>query len=175
MMLLRRNCFLCTQCPKISVLLFNECLDMRMDNFSCRHSLHIFSHGAYGFTFFIISHLNVVICIFLFQFPNAVTKSCSVLGSSLNDDFCRLNLVLKSFSVSPMYVSCFFVSVSVTVALYTTHLVRHFPSSGQLFFFFFFCRHLHNLSFWGDFFFLCICSRRLLLLDIVCFTFGRQL
>ena len=71
-----------------------------------------------------------------------------LLCSSLNDDLCRLNLVLNSFSVSPMYVSCFFVSVSVTVALYTTHLVRHFPSSGQLFF----CRQLHNLSFWGDHF-----------------------
>ena len=57
-----------------------------------------------------------------------------LLCSSLNDDLCRLNLVLNSFSVSPMYVSCFFVSVSVTVALYTTHLVRHFPSSGQLFY-----------------------------------------
>ena len=34
-----------------------------------------------------------------------------LLCSSLNDDLCRLNLVLNSFSVSPMYVSCFFVSV----------------------------------------------------------------
>ena len=65
-----------------------------------------------------------------------------LLCPSLNDDLCRLNLVLNSFSVSPMYVSSFFVSVSVTVALYTTLLVRHFPSSGQLFF----CRQLHNLS-----------------------------
>ena len=77
-----------------------------------------------------------------------------LLCSSLNDDLCRLNLVLNSFSVSPMYVSCFFVSVSVTVALYTTHLVRHFPSSGQLFF----CRQLYiyiyiyiNRACYGDF------------------------
>ena len=172
-MLLRRNCFLCTQSPKISVLLFNDGLDMRMDNFSCRHSLHIFSPGAYGFTFFIISHLMLSSVFFFFNFQMWSLRVVVVLlCSSLNDDLCRLNLVLNSFSVSPMYVSCFFVSVSVTVALYTTHLMRHFPSSGQLFFF---CRQLHNLSFWGDSFFLCICSRRLLLLDIVCFTFGRQL
>ena len=38
-----------------------------------------------------------------------------------------MNLVLNSFSVSPIYVSWLFEVVSVTVALYTTHLVRHLP------------------------------------------------
>ena len=68
LMLLRRNCFLCTQCPKISVLLFNDGLDMRMESFSCRHSLHILSPGAYGFTFFIISHLMLKSVFFFFNF-----------------------------------------------------------------------------------------------------------
>ena len=108
--LLRRNCFLCTQCPKISVLLFNDGLNMRMENFSCRHSLHIFSPGAYGFTFFVISHLMLKPVFFFFNFPNNGLRVVVVLlYSSLNDDLCRLNLVLNSFSVSPMYVSCFFI------------------------------------------------------------------
>ena len=48
---------------------------------------------------------------------------------------------LKSVFVSPIYVSWLFEVVSVTVALYTTHLVRHLPSSVQEFF----CRQLHSL------------------------------
>ena len=115
LMLLRRNCFLCTQCPKISVLLFNDGLDMRMENFSCRHSLHIFSTGAFGFTFYIISHLMLESVFFFFNFQMWSLRVVVVLlCSSLNDDLCRLSLVLNSFSVSPMYDSCFFVSVSVT-------------------------------------------------------------
>ena len=109
-----------------------------MENFSCRHSLHVFSLGAYGCTFFIISHLMLQSVFFFFNFQMwSLRVVVALFCSSLNDDLCRLNLVLNSFAVSSMYVSCFFVSVSVTVALYTTHLVRHFPSSGQLFVFFF--------------------------------------
>ena len=54
-----------------------------------------------------------------------------LLCSNLKDDLCKLNLVLNSFSVSPIYVSWLFEVVSVIVALYTTHLVRHLSSSGQ--------------------------------------------
>ena len=54
----------------------------------------------------------------------------------MKDDLCKLNLVLNSFSVSPIYVSWLFEVVSVIVALYTTHLVRHLPLRGQEFFFF---------------------------------------
>ena len=43
----------------------------------------------------------------------------------MKDDLFKLNLVLNSFSVSPIYVSWLFEVVSVTVALYTTHLVRY--------------------------------------------------
>ena len=118
LMLLRRNCFLCTQCPKISVLLFNDGLDMKMEKFFCRHNLLIYSPGAYGFTFFIICRLMLKSVFFFFNFQMWSLRVVVVLlCSSLNDDLWRLNLVLNSFSVSPMYVSCFFVSVSVTVAL----------------------------------------------------------
>ena len=103
---------------EMSVLLFKDGLDMRMENFSCRHSLHISSPGAYGFTFFIISHLMLKSVFFFFNFQMwSLRVVVVVLCSSLNDDLCRLNLVINSFSVSPTYVSCFFVSVSVTVAL----------------------------------------------------------
>ena len=54
--------------------------------------------------------------------------------SNLKDDLCKLNLVLNSFSVSPIYVSWLFEVVSVTVALYTTHLVRHLRQMGKSFF-----------------------------------------
>ena len=59
-----------------------------------------------------------------------------LLGSTLKDNLCKLNLILNSFYVSPIYVSWLFEVVSVTVALYTTHLVRHLPSSEQQFVFF---------------------------------------
>ena len=46
----------------------------------------------------------------------------------------QIEFVLNSFSVSPIYVSWLSKVVSVTLAFYTTHLVRHLPSSGQEFF-----------------------------------------
>ena len=74
---------------------------MRMESFSCRHSLHILSPGAYGFTFFIISHLMLKSVFFFFNFQMWSLRVVVVLlCSSLNDDLCRLNLVLNSFSVS---------------------------------------------------------------------------
>ena len=57
-----------------------------------------------------------------------------LLCSYLKDDLYKLNLVLNSFSISPIYVSWLFKVVSVIAALYTTHLVRHLPSIGQEFF-----------------------------------------
>ena len=55
--------------------------------------------------------------------------------SNFKDDLiCKLNLVLNSFSVSAIYVSWLFEIVFVSVALFTKHLVRHLPSSGQEFF-----------------------------------------
>ena len=95
--------------------------------------MHTLSFGANGFTFLTISHLILKLMFLMFQ-------TCSLsfvevlLCSNLKDDLCKLNLVLNSFSVSPIYVSWQFEVVSVTVALYKTHLVRHLPSSGQEFF-----------------------------------------
>ena len=43
-----------------------------------------------------------------------------LLWGSLKLKLWRLYLVLKGFSVIPMYMSCFIVSVCVTMALYTT-------------------------------------------------------
>ena len=95
-----------------------------------------------GFTFLTISHL---ILNFMFLFFNFQTCPLSVvevlLCSNLKDDLCKLNLVLNSFSVSPIYVSWLSEVVSVIVALYTSQLVSHLPSSGQEFF----CRQLHSL------------------------------
>ena len=51
------------------------------------------------------------------------------------------------------------------------HLVRHLPSSWQEFF----CRQLHSFLSLVDSFILCSCSKRWLLLEIVCLTLGRQL
>ena len=99
--------------------------------------MHTLSFGANGFTFLTISHL-ILKLMFLFVFFYFQTCSLSVvevlLSSNLKDDICKLNLVLNSFSVSPICVSWLFEVVSVTVALYTAHLVKHLPSSGQVFF-----------------------------------------
>ena len=111
-----------------------------MDSFSCKHSLHTKSFGANGFTFFFDNlPLDIEVDVLvLFLFFNFKTYSLSVvkvlLCSNLKDDLCKVTLVLNSFSVSPIYVSWLFEVVSVYVALYTTHLVRYLPSSGQEFF-----------------------------------------
>ena len=63
----------------------------------------------------------------MFFFLNFQTCSLSVvetlLCSNLKHDLGKLNLVLNSFSVSPIYVSWLFEVVSVTVA--TTTLSEH--------------------------------------------------
>ena len=92
---------------------------MRMENFSCRHSLHTFSLSADDFTLLTISHdLMLKSVLFFFSLQIRSLRVVVVhLCSSLNDDLRRLNLVLNSFSVSPMCLSCFLESVSVTVGL----------------------------------------------------------
>ena len=131
LVLLSKNFFLWIQCPKISLLLFKDGADLRVDRFSCKQSLHTLSLGANGFTFLTTSHLMLKL-IFLYNFQTCSLSVVEVLlCSNLKDDLCKLNLVLNSFSVIPIYVSWLFKVVSVAVALYTTHLVRHLPSSGQ--------------------------------------------
>ena len=104
----------------------------KMDSFSCKQSLHILSLGANGFTFLTIYHLILKLMFLIFNFQTCSLSVLEVLlCSNLKDDLCKLNLVLNSLSGRPIYVSCLLEVVSVTVALYTTHLVRHLPSSGQ--------------------------------------------
>ena len=71
--------------------------------------MHTLSLGANGFTFLTTSHLMLTL---IFLFLNSQTCSLSVvqllLCSNLKDDLCKLNLVLISFSVSPIYVSWLF-------------------------------------------------------------------
>ena len=95
LVLLSKNFLLWTQFPKISLLLFKDGADLKMDNFSCKQSLHTLSLGANGFTFLTTSHLMLK---FMFLFFNFQTCSLSVvevlLCSNLKDDLCKLNLVL---------------------------------------------------------------------------------
>ena len=142
LVLLSKNYFLWIKCPKISLLLFKDGADLRMDSFSCKQCLHTLSHGANGFTFLTTIHVILKLMFLFFNFQKCSLSVVKVLlCSNLKDDLYKLNLVLNSFSVSPIYVSWFFEVVSVTVALYTTHLVRHLPSNGQEFF----CRQLPSL------------------------------
>ena len=135
LVLLSKSFFLWIQCPQISLLLFKDGADLRMYSFSCKQSLHTLSLGTNGFTFLTTSRLMLKLLFLLFSF-----QTCSLSGillcSNLKDELWKLNLVLNSFSVSPIYVSWLFEAVSVTLALYTLHLVRHLPSIGQEFFFF---------------------------------------
>ena len=55
--LLSKDLFLWIQCPKISLLLFKDGADLRMESFSCKHSLHTLLLGANGFTLLTTSYL----------------------------------------------------------------------------------------------------------------------
>ena len=119
-------------CHKISLLLFKDGADLRMElvNKVCTLSI-----GANCFTFLTTSHLMLKLMFLFFDFQTCSLSVVEVLlCSNLKDDLCTLILVLNSFSVSPIYVIWLFEVVAVTVALYTTHLVRHLPSRGQEFF-----------------------------------------
>ena len=106
--------FLWIQCPKNLAFFFKDGADLRMDNFSCKQSLHTLSLGANGFTFLTTSHLMLKLMFFFLKF-----KTCSLsfvevlLCSYLKDDLYKLNLVLNSFSVCAIYVSGLFEVVSV--------------------------------------------------------------
>ena len=49
--LLSKNFFLWIQCPQISLLLFKDGADLRMESFSCKQSPHTLLLGANGFSF----------------------------------------------------------------------------------------------------------------------------
>ena len=81
------------------------------------------------------SHFILKLVFFFFNFQTCKLSVVEVLlCSNLKDDLCKLNLVLNSSSFSPIYVFWLFEVVSVFVASYTRHLVRHLSSSGQEFY-----------------------------------------
>ena len=86
---------------------------------------------------------------------------------------CPLNLSLKSFFVSPMYVlASSLPSRVVTDALYITDFVRHFPFSGHWLAFL----QLYVFSWCSCISFLLLLSRVFLLCpSIILPTFGKQL
>ena len=96
-----------------------------------------------------------------------------------NDAVWFLYLVLKLFSVSPMYVSVVLLSLRVTVAWRITDDCRQFPSGGHVFF----CRQLHvlllSMEAAAAVVVLSICidavRMRLLWLSIICFVLFMQL
>ena len=74
-----------------------------MDSFSCKQSLHTLSFGANGFTFLTISHSILKLMFFYFNFQTCSLSVVEVLlWSNLKDDFFKLNVLLNSFSVSPI-------------------------------------------------------------------------
>ena len=87
-----------------------------MVNFYCKKNLHLFSLGANGITSLETSHLILKLKLLLINFQTWPLRVFEVLlCSNLKDVLCKLNLVLNSFSVSPIYVSWLFEVVSVTV------------------------------------------------------------
>ena len=67
--LLSKNFFLWIQCPKMSLRLFKDGADLRMESFSCKQSPHTLLLGANGFTLFTTCHeiLKLMFSFFNFQ------------------------------------------------------------------------------------------------------------
>ena len=94
---------------------FNDGLDMRMENFSCRHSLHIFSPGACGFTFFLISHLMLKSVFFFFNFQMWSLRVVVVLSPSLSRSLCIFEeLGLDSLQTHALYEEYYLSVISST-------------------------------------------------------------
>ena len=66
--LLSKNFFLWIQCPKISLLLFKDGADLRMESFSCKQSPHTLLLGANGFTLLTTCHEILKLMFFFFNF-----------------------------------------------------------------------------------------------------------
>ena len=66
--LLSKNLFLWIQCPKISLLLFKDGADLRMESFSCKQSPHSILLGANGFTLLTTCHEILKLMFFFFNF-----------------------------------------------------------------------------------------------------------
>ena len=64
--LLSKNFFLWIQCPKISLLLFKDGADLRMESFSCKQSPHTLLFGVNGFTLLTTCHEILKLMLFFF-------------------------------------------------------------------------------------------------------------
>ena len=64
--LLSKNFFLWIQCPNISLLLFKDGADLRMESFSCNQSPHTLLLGANGFTLLTTCHSILKLMFFFF-------------------------------------------------------------------------------------------------------------
>ena len=112
------NRFLCIQCPKISF--FYSRMVKTLGYIFClvKKSLHTLQPGANVCTFLTTSYLILKLIVLFFNFQTLSLSVVEViLCSNLKDDLCKLNLVLNSFSVSPIYVSLLFEAASVFVDL----------------------------------------------------------
>ena len=66
--LLSKNFFLWIQCQKISLLLFKDGADLRMESFFCKQSPHTLLLGANGFTLLTTCHVILKLMFFFFNF-----------------------------------------------------------------------------------------------------------
>ena len=137
---------LCGQSLQISFLLFSVwwfCIDFRICNFSLMHKSHILSPGLYACVFCVISHFTGGLGCRLCCHTHCDSAVAFFLYSVLKVCVCPLYLVLKSFSVLPMY--CLVPVAVSSLAVYITASVRHCPSRGQ----FALLRQLHVLALVG--------------------------
>ena len=68
--LLSKNFFLWIQCPKISLLLFKDGADLRMESFSCKQSPHTLLFGANSL--YISTFLSLSLYISSFHVPSCL-------------------------------------------------------------------------------------------------------
>ena len=135
------NCYTVTLCFCGVMRTISLCLSSEnnsgwqmINNFSLRQRLHlllVLSQGdlderiCHKIKWSMLFSLRVQIC-----FLSLVGFPCFVCR---NDAVWFLNLVLKSFSVRPMYVSVVLLSLHVTVAWQISDELRQFPLSGHVF------------------------------------------
>ena len=128
-------CVLCLQVLNISCLLFRVLLLLlyRIWYFSFRQRRHFLFTGLKVGALSIKSHF--ILKFLLWSFSSQTWALRVVLFLSFTffiSLLCLYHLCLNLLPVSPVYVSVFPVSVSVTDATYTTLSVRHLPCTGQL-------------------------------------------
>ena len=105
-----------------------------MKNFSSRQRLQVFVDVVYARALLISFHFTECSMLASFNFQMySLSVVAFLLSLWLKLDLCAVYLVLKVFSVRPMYDSSLWLSWRVTVAWYTMLSVRQLPSSGHWF------------------------------------------